>query len=97
METNPVPKPPDGKKPLNWPIVVNLGILVLIFILSGGELSLLPGAVVGLAVVNGMAAVIMNIFGNLKWVFAFLLSALLILLIGLGICGLMLSGLGNMH
>lgn len=39
----------------------------------------------------------MGISGRLNYVVAFILSALLVLLIGLGICALLLSNTGGMH
>ncbi|MBC8082888.1 MAG: hypothetical protein H7Z21_06700 [Hymenobacter sp.] len=94
--TNPPPSP-EKKKPINWPIAVNLGILLLIVALSGGALDILNLAVPALLVINSVAAIIMKISGRINWFFAFILSALLLLLIGAGICGLMLGNLGNMH
>ncbi|MFD1470557.1 hypothetical protein ACFQ48_20185 [Hymenobacter caeli] len=72
-------------------------MLLLVAVLSQGEPVVIFGAVVGLAVINGIAALLMAMSGKLNWVAAFLLSALLVFIIGLGICGLMLSGLGSMH
>lgn len=101
METTPTPLPPPTppeKKPINWPIAVNLGILLLIALISGGELSLVTGALPVLLVINGIAAVIMRISGRINWFLAFILSVLVLLLIGLGICALLLPhGLGNRH
>ena len=99
MEANPTPNPlptPD-KKPINWPIAVNLGILLLIAVLSGGEFGLVTGAIPVLLIINGVAAIIMKISGRINWFFAFILSVLLLMIIGAGICGLMLSNLGSMH
>ena len=97
MEPNSIP-PPEEKKALNWPIAVNLGILVLIFLTTGGGLSMVTGALPVLLVINGVAALIMKISGRINWFFAFILSVLVLLLIGLGICALLLPGnLGNMH
>jgi hypothetical protein len=93
----PQPPAPNGKSSKTWPIAVNLGILLLAAVLSEGEPVVLFGAVVVLAVVNGIAAFFMAMSGKLNWVTAFLLSALLVFLIGLGICSLMLSNLGSMH
>lgn len=99
MEANPTPTPPPRpeKKPINWPIAVNLGILVVVAVLSGGEFGLVTGAIPVLLVVNGVAAIIMKISGRIHWFFAFVLSTLLLALIGAGICGLMLSNMGGMH
>ena len=88
---SPVPPPaPKNKKPVNWPIAVNLGLLVLNFLFTRSIASVLISLVV-LAVVNGIAALIMGFSNNMRWATAFVLSALLVLLIGLGICGLMLQ------
>lgn len=95
--TEPQPPAPNGKSSKTWPIAVNLGLLLLVAVLSQGEPVVIFGAVVGLAVINGIAALLMAMSGKLNWVAAFLLSALLVFIIGLGICGLMLSGLGSMH
>lgn len=97
IETTPAPKPPDGKKPLNWPIAVNLGLLLMVAISSGADPAALGVAVLVLAFINGVAAFLTSMFGSLNWVLAFALSALLILLIGLGICALMLQGLHGGH
>ena len=53
--------------------------------------------VVVLAVINGIAAILMSISGKMNYVVAFILSGLLVLLIGLGICALLLSNMGSMH
>ena len=90
------PPPPEDKKPINWPIAVNLGLLVLNFLFTRSIGSVLI-AVLVLAVVNGIAAVMLSSFNKMRWVTAFILSALLVLLIGLGICGLILSNLHINH
>ncbi|MGI4867416.1 MAG: hypothetical protein ACRYFZ_26085 [Janthinobacterium lividum] len=54
-------------------------------------------AVLVLFVINVVAAVIMAISGRMSYVLAFVLAGLLVLLIGLGICALMLSNMGGMH
>jgi len=89
METQP---PPEGKKPVNWPIAVNLSLLVLNFLITRSISSVLI-AVLVLAVVNGTAAAMLSFFNKMRWVTAFILSSLLVLLIGLDICGLILSNL----
>ncbi|MBJ6142993.1 hypothetical protein [Hymenobacter sp. BT559] len=94
MQTTPSP---NGKKPFSWPIALNLGLLVLAALVTGAEPGALAIVVVVLAVINGIAAVIMSISGKMNYVVAFILSALLILLIGLGICALLLSNMGSMH
>ncbi len=90
------PTPPQEKKPINWPIAVNLGLLVLNFLFTRSIGSVLI-AVLVLAVVNGIAAAMLSFFKKMRWVTAFILSALLVLLIGLGICGLILSNLHINH
>jgi hypothetical protein len=93
----PVPPPPNGKKPFFWPLALNLGLLVLAALLSGAELGVLGIMVLVLVVVNALAAIIMSFAGRMHYVIAFLLSALLIGLIGFGMCALALSHLGGGH
>ena len=69
----------------------------MVAISSGADPTSLGIAVLALAFINGIAAFLVSIFGGLNWVLAFALSALLLLLIGLGICGLMLQGLHGGH
>ena len=97
MEPTPIPKPPDGKKPINWPIAVNLGLLLIVALSSGADPATLGIAVLILAFINVVTAFLVSIFGSMNWVLAFVLSALLVLLIGLGICALMLQGLHGGH
>jgi len=96
METPSPPPAPENKKPINWPIAINLGLLVLNFLLTR-SLSSVAISIVVLAIVNGIAAFMLSFFGKMRWVTAFILSALLVLLIGLGICGLILSNLRFNH
>jgi uncharacterized membrane protein len=91
------PTPPNERKPFSWPLALNLGLLVLAALLTEADPAALAIAVVVLAVINGIAAVIMSSSGKMNYVVAFILSALLVLLIGLGICALLLSNMGNMH
>jgi uncharacterized membrane protein len=70
---------------------------VLAVLLTDADPGALAIVVVVLAVINGIAAVIMSISGKMHYVVAFILSALLVLLIGLGICTLLLSNMGSMH
>ena len=81
MEENSTPTPPPKpeKKLISWPIAVNLGILLLIAVFSGGEFGLVTGAIPLLLIINGVAAVIMKISGRINWFFAFILSTLLLL------------------
>jgi len=95
--SEPQATPPDGKKPYFWPVALNLGVLVLAALLTGANPGALGIVVLVLAVVNTIAAIITGISGRIHYVVAFILSALLILLIGLGICALMLSNMGGMH
>ena len=92
MET-PVPPPnPENKKPITWPLVLNLGVLLVVAAVGGS--GMLPGAVGVLALVNGVAGVINLLAGNrLHYALAFFLSGLLLLLIGLGVCALLLQGI----
>ena len=91
------PTPPNQKKSYFWPIALNLGLLVLAALLSGAEPGVLGIAVLVLVVINSIAAAIMSFAGRMHYVVAFLLSALLIGLIGFGVCALMLSNMGGGH
>ncbi len=93
----PSPPPPNDKKPFSWPLALNLGLLVLAALITGANPGGMAIFVVILAVINGIAAVIMGISGKMNYVVAFILSALLVLLIGLGICALLLTNMGGMH
>lgn len=70
---------------------------MLAAIITGGSPGTLVVVVVALAATNAIAAGIMGISGRLNYVGAFILSTLLVLLIGLGICTLLLSNTGGMH
>jgi len=89
--------PPNGEKPYFWPIALNLGLLVLAALGSGANPNVLGAVVLVLVLVNSIAAAIMSFSGRVHYVVAFILSALLIGLIGFGVCALMLSNLGSMH
>jgi len=89
--------PPNGQKPYFWPIALNLGLLVLAAISTGAEPGVLGILVLVLVVINTVAAIIMSLSGRMHYVVAFILSALLIGLIGFGVCALMLSNMGGMH
>jgi hypothetical protein len=91
------PTPPTPKKSFTWPIALNLGLLVLAALATGAEPSLLGIMVLVLVVINTVAAIIMSFSGRMHYVVAFVLSALLIGLIGFGVCALMLSNMGGMH
>jgi hypothetical protein len=95
--SEPQASPPNGKKPLFWPIALNLGLLVLAAIRTGAEPGALGILVLVLVVVNSIAAAIVSFSGRIHYVVAFILSALLIGLIGFGVCALMLSNMGSMH
>lgn len=99
MEPNLPPPPPDEKKPINWPVVVNLGLLVCGVILFRGSVTPLSVFIAALVVVNVSAALLTLLLGRKHWVAAFVLSALLLPLIGLGLCALLIktSGLGHGH
>lgn len=91
-------KPPSSdKKTLGWPLAVNLGLLLMAALLTGANPGGMAIAVLVLVVINVIAAVIMSISGRMNYVLAFVLAALLVLLIGLGICALLLSNMGSMH
>ncbi len=91
------PTPPTPKRSFTWPIALNLGLLVLAALATGAEPSLLGIMVLVLVVINTVAAIIMSFAGRMHYVVAFVLSALLIGLIGFGVCALMLSNMGGMH
>ena len=91
------PTPPNPKRSFTWPIALNLGLLVLAALASGAEPGALGIVVLVLVVINTVAAIIMSFSGRMHYVVAFILSALLIGLIGFGVCALMLSNMGGMH
>lgn len=91
------PPPPPRKKSWTWPIALNLGLLLLTALLTDANPNALAIGVVVLAGINGLAAAIMGFSGRVNYVGAFLLSALVLLLIGLGICALLLSNLHVNH
>jgi hypothetical protein len=91
------PTPPNPKRPFTWPIALNLGLLVLAALATGAEPGALGIVVLVLVVINTVAAIIMSFSGRMHYVVAFILSALLIGLIGFGVCALMLSNMGGMH
>jgi hypothetical protein len=93
----PSPPPPDGKKPLFWPIALNLCLLVLAALGSGAEPGVLGIVVLVLVVINIVTAIIISFAGRVHYVVAFILSALLIGLIGFGVCALIVSNLGGGH
>ncbi|WP_345058107.1 hypothetical protein [Hymenobacter glaciei] len=95
MEPSPQPLPP--KKPLLWPIVINLMALIAINIALGGGAGTVASAILGLTVVNLLAALLVSRFNRLNWVVAFLLSALLLPLIGFGLCALVIQLNGGLH
>ena len=91
------PTPPNPKRSFTWPIALNLGLLVLAALATGAEPGALGIVVLVLVVINTVAAIIISFSGRMHYVVAFILSALLIGLIGLGVCALMLSNMGGMH
>ncbi len=94
------PPPPEQKKTVSWPLVLNLGLLLIVAGLSGGNVGVISSSVFGLVIINGLAALIMSFSGGrMHYVIAFVLSCLALLLIGLGVCALILSNasLGSMH
>lgn len=99
MEPNPLPQPPKkpaDKESVTWPLVLNLGILLLVAVVGG--VDSLPIAVGALVLINGLAGAIMMLSGNkMHYALAFFLSGLLLLLIGLGVCGLLLSNMKGGH
>lgn len=95
--SEPAATPPDGKKPFFWPIALNLGLLLLAALATGANPGALGIVVLVLVVINTVAAVMMSFAGRMHYVVAFVLSALLLGLIGFGVCALMLSNMGGMH
>ncbi len=94
------PPAPEEKKAVSWPLMLNLGLLLLVVGFSGGDVGVISSCVLGLVVINGLAALIVSISGGrMSYVIAFVLSCLALLLIGLGVCALLLSNmhLGGMH
>ena len=96
MQPTPTP-PPENKKPLFWPIAVNLAALLGLSALYGGGAAALSGPIVVLVIVNLLAALLMSRFKRLNWVIAFLLSALLLPLIGFGVCAAFIALNGGIH
>ena len=70
---------------------------MLAALLTGAEPGVLGIVVLVLVVINSMAAAIVSFSGRVHYVVAFIISALLIGLIGFGMCALMLSNMGGMH
>lgn len=95
--SKPQATPPTGKKGFTWPVAVNLGLLVLTALFTGADPGALGIGVLVLVVINSVAAGIMAISGRIHYVVAFILSALVIGLIGFGACVLMLSNMGGGH
>lgn len=93
----PSPPPPDGKKGFTWPIAVNLSLLLLTALFTEADPSALGIGVLVLVVINSLAAGIMAFSGRIHYVVAFILSALVVGLIGFGACVLMLSNMGGGH
>jgi hypothetical protein len=92
------PNPPEKKGFITWPIGLNLGLLLLLAGLSGGDVGVISSGVFGLVIINGLAALIVSLSGGrMHYVIAFILSCLALLLIGLGVCALLLSNMGSMH
>lgn len=92
---NPVPPPP--KNSYTWPIIINLALLLLAAIGTGGDPAAMSGPIAALALLNAMTAAVAGFRGKLKWVVVFVSTALLILLIGFGSCMLMFKGMGDGH
>lgn len=89
---------PPGKKSPTWPIAVNLVLLLFGGLLFGGDFGAFSGTLTGLFLINVVAAIILAISGGkMHYVLAFVLACLVILLIGGGLCALMLSNMGGMH
>ncbi len=74
-------------------------MLVIAAVATGGDAASLSGVVLSLVIINGLAAGILAMTGHrMHYVLGFVLSCLIIGLVGFGVCALMLSGgLGGMH
>lgn len=99
MNNTPPPNPPEKKGFITWPIGLNLGLLLLLVGLSGGEVGVISSGVLGMVIINGLAGLIVGISGGrVHYAIAFILSCLALLLIGFGVCALILSDMhGSMH
>jgi hypothetical protein len=95
--TEPQSKPnPPAKKSPTWPIAVNLVLLLLGGMFFGADFEAFSGTLTGLFVINTVAAIILGISGGkMHYVLAFVLACLVILLIGGGICALLLTNMGG--
>jgi len=93
--TEPQPKPnPPAKKSPTWPVAVNLVLLLLGGLFFGADFAAFSSTLTGLFVINIVAAIILGISGGkMHYVLAFVLACLVILLIGGGICALILTNL----
>ena len=93
MEPNPLPQPPKkpaDKESVTWPLLLNLGILLLVAVFGG--IDSVPIAVIALVLLNGLTGAVMMLSGNrMHYALAFFLTVLLLLLIGTAVCGLPLS------
>lgn len=90
----PAPPPPEKPSSFKWPVLVNLALLVWAAISTHGESGLMAIAVGVLTATNVLAALVALVIGWRHWVAAFILSGILVVLIGLGACFMMLK---NMH
>jgi hypothetical protein len=87
---------PPGKKSPTWPIAVNLALLLLGGLFFGADFAAFSGTLTGLFAINVVAAIILGISGGkMHYVLAFVLACLVILLIGGGICALMLTNMSG--
>jgi hypothetical protein len=95
--SEPPATPPTPNKSLSWPIALNLGCLLLAALITQADPGALGIVVLVLVVINTVAVIIMSLSGRMHYVVAFILSALVIGLIGFGVCALMLSNMGGGH
>jgi hypothetical protein len=87
-----LPPTPPGKKSPTWPIAVNLSLLLLGGLFFGADFDAFSGTLMGLFLINTVVAIILGISGGkMHYVLAFVLACLVILLVGLGVCALILS------
>ena len=101
MGPEPNAKPSKPANPTLTALGVNMALVLLLAMIANvaagpgrGEAgSMLFAALVLLLIGNGVAMLIAFITGNSRWGMSFLFSGLMVLVIGLGVCG---YNMGNM-
>ncbi len=96
MEPIPTPPRPPQKKGLTfWPALINMGLLLSVSGVSGGNTRLVVSTVAGLAALSGLLALYAAFSRRHRsWIIPLLLALLVVLLIGIGVCALILSHMG---